>query len=284
MPDSEPTYYTVVQYVPDPIAGERMNIGIIAFRDGNFQSKFFSRWQRASTFGEEKVDFLKEFAKEVQDRIEYPRFAKLEGEQPLTEEWIREACDSWQNSIQLTDPRASIREPRKLVEVLSKRFLREPEPQQRARDRRHATKLTYTAFERSLSKNIGRRATEFLSRGGTVSGAKEPHEMGITLTNGQPLLGAEGFSFEVKENARVKRALDSVIYKLDDIRDKFDTLSLGLVALPPQGSSDLYRRANSLCEQIEVELVPENEIGEWASETTLKLKDELSENGAFEEE
>src|SRR6266571_3423111 len=53
-----PTTYTVVQYVPDPIADERLNVGVIAVSGGRARSRFLTNWLRAERFGNARVRVL----------------------------------------------------------------------------------------------------------------------------------------------------------------------------------------------------------------------------------
>lgn len=58
-------YYTVVQYVPDPVTDERVNIGVIAFDRGVVRSRFLRNWRRIQQFGSENLAFIKEFVQRV---------------------------------------------------------------------------------------------------------------------------------------------------------------------------------------------------------------------------
>ena len=55
--------YSVIQYVPNPIADERINIGVLAFNEQVVKVHFLSRWDRVRDFGQVKdIDFLQNFA------------------------------------------------------------------------------------------------------------------------------------------------------------------------------------------------------------------------------
>ncbi len=45
------SFYTVVQYVPDPVTDERVNIGVIVAAEDTVQSRFLSNWRRVKQFG-----------------------------------------------------------------------------------------------------------------------------------------------------------------------------------------------------------------------------------------
>ena len=55
--------YSIIQYVPNPIADERMNIGVLAFDNENVRVQFLRNWSRVHDFGGENIRFLRDFAK-----------------------------------------------------------------------------------------------------------------------------------------------------------------------------------------------------------------------------
>lgn len=121
-----PSYYAVVQYVPDPVADERMNIGVIAFNDDRVYSRFIRDWQRVRSFGAKDAALLQDFARSVQSVTGQQRTlaALLEGE-PFTPDAIRMIARRWKSSIRLTEPRASLLTAAELLEDIAGRFLRE---------------------------------------------------------------------------------------------------------------------------------------------------------------
>ena len=51
--------YSIIQYVPNPIADERINIGVVAFNEDAVRTHFLSNWERVRYFGMEDTEFLK---------------------------------------------------------------------------------------------------------------------------------------------------------------------------------------------------------------------------------
>jgi len=47
--------YSIVQYVPNPIADQRINIGVLAFDDNRVCVRFLSNWERVKRFGMEDI-------------------------------------------------------------------------------------------------------------------------------------------------------------------------------------------------------------------------------------
>jgi hypothetical protein len=52
--------YSVIQCISNPIADERINIGVFAFDDETVRVHFLSRWDRVRCFGiSEDISFLR---------------------------------------------------------------------------------------------------------------------------------------------------------------------------------------------------------------------------------
>ncbi|MEM9544071.1 MAG: DUF3037 domain-containing protein [Cyanobacteria bacterium P01_E01_bin.42] len=63
--------YSIIQYVPDPIAEERINIGVLVFDRQNVKVHFLSNWKRVRYFGrQEDIRTLKSFAERMQKSAE----------------------------------------------------------------------------------------------------------------------------------------------------------------------------------------------------------------------
>lgn len=119
------SYFSVIQYFPNPVSGERMNVGVLAFDEDQVQVRFLSNWDRARYFGRgEDIALLKEFACRMEEASQAgllfpgdvpsstPRHKRLLG---VTDHWI--------NSIQLTEPRGSLDSVGILLEDMVQTFL-----------------------------------------------------------------------------------------------------------------------------------------------------------------
>lgn len=63
--------YSVIQYVPDPIADERINIGVLAFDHDQVCVKFLQSWERVRNFSRTDISFLHDFAQRMQESAEF---------------------------------------------------------------------------------------------------------------------------------------------------------------------------------------------------------------------
>ncbi len=118
--------YSVIQYVPDPIANERINIGVVAFDNNTVLTKFVKKWERVRNFGGEEISFLKDFAHRMEngakDGLLFP------GDEPNgvpNQERLLKIAQGWMNSIQFTEPRGSLNTVNDLLEDIASTYLHE---------------------------------------------------------------------------------------------------------------------------------------------------------------
>ena len=102
-------YYSVIQYIPNPIADERVNIGLIAYDEsGHWGMEQLGNWQRAEAFTGLPGDNLRLHINEFREFIESAGSAAAA---------VETAVHSWTHSVQLTPPRASLRSVDELLKT-----------------------------------------------------------------------------------------------------------------------------------------------------------------------
>jgi len=124
-------YYTIIQYVPDPVIDERINIGVIVVDGDRLICRFVSDWRRVRAFGGEDITFLQEFARQIERdtarNSESRRTRSGSSDQPgFDEHRLLQMANRWINSIQFTEPRASLLDADVLLEEVARRFLKTP--------------------------------------------------------------------------------------------------------------------------------------------------------------
>src|SRR5690242_14116669 len=104
------SHYIVVSYVPDPVIEEKINIGVVVYGDGAIRSRFVRNWQRARQFGVGDIRFLQDFAKKLDNGRELSLpLAGGSDVQLLSAEGLQRIAGRWINSIQLSQPKASLK-------------------------------------------------------------------------------------------------------------------------------------------------------------------------------
>lgn len=122
------SHYSVVQYVPDSVIDERVNIGVIVFDENVVLSRFLSDWRRVHAFGGEDVKFLKDFASEVVGKSGVAQKSLREQVRALANDDILGMAESWSHAIQLTTPRGSTLDVEGLLVDVASRFLHRTKP------------------------------------------------------------------------------------------------------------------------------------------------------------
>ena len=118
--------YSVVQYVPNPIADERINIGVVAFNENEVRVQFLKNWERVRHFGMEDISFLKDFAQRMSKAAESGFIFPGDNREASYQERLNQLTRNWLNSIQFTQPRASLENVDSLLEDIVANYLIEP--------------------------------------------------------------------------------------------------------------------------------------------------------------
>ncbi len=269
--------YSIVQYVPNPIADERINIGVIAFDDNDVRVQFLNNWSRVQAFGREDIHFLRDFAKRM-------NFAASEGllfpgDEPdgtPKHERLKKIAQGWINSIQFTEPRGSLENVESLLEDIAQTYLVSVVSAKIKRNRQDAARITTSIIRKTLMSYDDKPALkELLKNDFPVKGSHKEHTFDAVVANGQPYLVAHGISFEVYPPETLQ---DSISWMILDVKESDTKLPIGIVALPPKQEWQDYEKLNKVYQttistyrDLGAEVLQENEVQPWASQTIDKL-------------
>jgi hypothetical protein len=123
------SFYSVIQYVPDPIADERINFGVFVFDEQEIRVRFLNNWKRIYCFGDENVEYLRDLTLRIENATDEGLFIPDEAliaELSLQERLLK-ISQEWQNVVQIMPPRKSLGELEVVLDEVSKLFLKEPE-------------------------------------------------------------------------------------------------------------------------------------------------------------
>jgi Protein of unknown function (DUF3037) len=265
--------YSVIQYVPNPIADERINIGVLAFDEKGVRVHFLQNWERVRCFGRsEDIDLLKNFAHEMQEVTEEGLL--FPGDRPSdipAHERLLKVAHDWTNGIQFTEPRGSLVSLEQLLDDLVKNFLLDPEKKQKLRDRAMAARITVSMVKEVLGKRLGEeQAKRYIKKDISLKGTHKQHKFDVAVANGRPYLAAHGLSFEVHAPESVQGA---VAWMIGEVKEVAPKLPLAIVALPPvQGSFEYkkllanYENMTSTYQDMGAQVINENQVEQWLSE------------------
>jgi hypothetical protein len=106
-----PSRYRVLQYFPDLVTGECINIAVIAYDDTAAFARTLQDWSRVQAFGGGSTEILQTVA---------------QGLRQWTPEQARGYRMNEMSCLQLTEPRASITTAEELIDRIADRMLVEP--------------------------------------------------------------------------------------------------------------------------------------------------------------
>lgn len=234
--------YSVIQYVPNPIADERINIGVLVFDEEIIKVHFLRSWERIKSFGREDIKFLRDFSKRMEKSSEngllFPNDDPSNGQSRV--ERVRNVSRDWINSIQFTEPRGSLDNIDSIFEDAIRTYLVDEIPvQQNMRDRQAAKRIVASSVKHVLKERLGDRAAEFFKKDAAaiVKGVRGTHNFDVLVANGRPYLAAHGVSFEIRTH---KETLDALSWWIEDVKRLDHNFPLAVVTLPPKAEFDGY--------------------------------------------
>jgi len=253
------SFYSVFQYIPDAVIDERINIGVIVYDEQHCRVRFLENWKRVHAFSGRDVDFLQDFANQIEDA------AQGEGALSLNAHTIDKASRRWIGTIQLTERRGSTLALNELFRDVGSRFLREPKPAKpRARDRRSAFSLARreitAAFRRRGVADIEQHLLGELELAGKVEG----HQVKIPPANGKLRAAADALSFEGTDREGMQRDLKATAWTFGDVHAVNRDLQLSVVVLTKTHESQIFQRAANIFDKLDAKIVTENDVASWA--------------------
>jgi DUF3037 family protein len=274
------SHYTVVQFVPDPIIDERINIGVIAFGGHDVHARFVSDWNRVRRFGGQDVGFLRDFASQVA-RQQGRQMMLINQDGPaLDENKLKAMAGRWVNCVQFTAPRASLKAPEELVEEMSERFLRSAVLRRPRvhRTKRDAVAMSFQEMEDALIAKVGIRGTKLMQRTLSLDGLVDRHEFDVGVANGKPLLALNALSFEARDDKKLQTEVDAVAWAIDDVRKVHRTLPIGVLLLPPKGRSGAYDRAKRTFSALRADALSDDTLAAWSVKQAKRIATHVPKN------
>ncbi len=268
------TYYTVVQYLPNPLSGERMNVGLIGWGSGRIAARFIDDWRRVQSFGGEDIEFIRDFARRVGEAAEerQPMLTGLGDSPRLDEERLKKIVGSWTHSVQFSEPRTSLKSPEEVLNELGPIFLRATHRRaQKGRDRRAAAALLAHSVWTSVAQVVERPAHELLKRSYPIKGRLDDHPFDVVIANGKPFFAAQGLSFEIADTRTLDNEFQATAWAITDVRSGRRDFPLAVLTLPPKGRSALFDRAQKVFSGLGAQVAESGEeVEKWAKRLARK--------------
>jgi hypothetical protein len=252
------SFYSVVQYVPDAVREERVNIGVVVFGAGRVRSLFVQRFGRVRQFAGKDVSFLKDVAAEAKH---------------WDEKTIRHLASHWTGSVQLTAPSASLLSTDDLLHDVARRYLVEQAAAERGyRVKSDAVRLVRRRVREKLVDRLGAAGRALLKdRDYPLRGEHMAYEFDISVGNGEPLFAAQGLSFEVPSARTLDKDISATAWLVEDVKRVNKDFPIGVVVLPPAEDNETFQKAKNIFQELRAEVVSEHDLSGWAEKMVNRI-------------
>lgn len=270
--------YSIVQYVPNPIANERINIGVVAFNEEQVRVQFLTNWERVRNFGMEDITFLKTFARRMSEAADCGLIFPGDNPNAPYQERLSKIAQDWLNSIQWTEPRGSLQDVDSLLEDIANNCLVDLSFQKpHRRDRQDAARLTYSKFRNVFQRHLKNDYKKLLKTNYSVQGNHHVEsKFDAVVANGRPYLAAHGVSFEVKV---LEQMQSSWFWMINNVKEWQPDFPIAIVALQPKKDFDnyqelqqTYRQATSTFSELGAKVLTEDDVEDWVLEKLEKAE------------
>jgi hypothetical protein len=248
-------YYSIIQVVPDPARGERLNIGVVAWdpEGDTGAARFASFRQRLRALGVEDSEFAEEFRDWLTDALKAPSDRLfVVGDRAADSRWDLEAMragSEWGGMIQLTDVRPargdSATDVARWVYERAVRLSQRPsspEPGKSAVRRAVAAHVRNAIRERFPAPPVGVRTRV------DVPGRRATHSFDVGLLNGKVAGAMVTPNFANPKTADVVKDLEAAIWAIIDVRESEHPVPFA-VAASMQPAPRRVRTAVSILEE-----------------------------------
>ncbi len=267
-----PAYYTIVQYVPDPVSGERINIGVVVLAEERVYSRFLSNWKRAKCMAAARMDIesVVEFAKQVETITSTQQSIRYNGTTlDLNITKIENIIKNWCNVIQFTPLRWAALSPEATLETNFSRYICEAPkaPRSKAYTRYNlcadaANLFKHTVFD--LTRDL--KSEDFVKVRRNLCGSRACHTFDVQLFNEKPLLAAQTISFYKRLTRDLDDEIRAIAFDLIDVRDRDAEMPLSVVVHTDDLTNPHYLEACDTFTKCEVSVLKLQEIPKWLSD------------------
>lgn len=280
-PPTACSFYSVVYYVPDEIADERINIGVIAFRDGAIRSKFLTDWQRVRCFSPNvNMTIIEELSNDFLNAGNQPEFLMKER---IDSDYIRRISNKWNHSFRVTEPRASLQQPDILVNDMANLFLIEPRrntllaapivatvsgPTRPIMSRSAVLLFAKREVKRAIKARVGKEIFKTLYHEKyKIIGQKDDHIFDIGIASeSQTLCAMQALTFSSLDSREGQLNIDASAWIIEDAKIRNPGLNIGIAAQISEPNSPQLRKAESIFGSLGAPILTGDNIGRWAAE------------------
>jgi hypothetical protein len=257
------SFYSILQYVRDPVKDERVNIGVFAFDQERCKFVSTDEWSHVRCVASaQSVPVVKEAIRELRH---------------WKEAEVRKFASDPYGVFNITLPSASTLSPEELLVFISKRVL--PFQTNKATGYRVKSQVVSDVrkqFRDKLKDKFGPGGTALLrDRDRLIFSTKVPVNPDVAIGNGQVQSIVQALSFEEKDENKVQRDVSATGFIIRCVREANNPISgakIGVVCLPPQlgrkNNDDMKRYYDLAIAEFSrnAEVIEEAKMDAWAAE------------------
>jgi hypothetical protein len=269
------TYYSVIQYVPDQFADERVNVGLVVLspESGYAQVLFPDSERRARRLNPSvKLDITDRLQRELEARLPAKGYqGKLGLTEAMSVQELTQFHEERGNLLQFTEPKPSSADPKELTERLAAIYL-PPLPHWR---RARGTPAVRGAIRRAIT---GVGLAQHLRPEFSARGKHDLYTFSFGLENGKVHHIIEALSLSRVNKEAVREDLYATAYRFEDLRRANFEAPLSLVV--GSAGSEMLKKARSIMSDVpETMVVAEEALPRWANRVEREfVRDEHSQS------
>lgn len=270
-------FFSVVRFVPDSVANEAVNIGLLVASGARIEVRTLSDWDRVKHFAGANWREARRLVEELQQD---PKAFLGVGQVNVADD-LRAAIAQWTRALQFSDVRASLDTFDDVMTSLEPMVLVGQRADMLPLQNRRAVvvRTVYRAMSSAFELRFERKARGLVKQHARVSGRRTKHKLDVGVVNGSVYAGAFALSFATGQPDRQWKDTDAVAFAVDDLRATGLEAPLCVVTdvSPDDGTEEAVRRADALFAEMGLETVAVRDVDEWARRAITAVPDALLE-------
>jgi len=259
-------FYSLVHYVPNVIADERIAIGFVVFWQRGVAARFVSNWKRIKCFASGvDIEFLRTFAEGFDANFVASTYLQIPEKGPIADTDVHRLSRDWHHSIQLTKPRASLADPQKLIAQLERQVLGRVS-RSRSLSKEGIVQDAVAKLRDELTKRTTRDvAYDSVRTHEHLTGKVDHHGFDITVANGRPLLAARVLSVPAT-GAIHANVIGDLAWAFRDMRDRWPDISLTAILTKDRAIGPAIVRVRTIASAVDATVVGVSAVSDWVRE------------------
>lgn len=216
--------YSVIRFVPDPVRGEFVNVGVLAGSDesSEWELRTVENLKRARSVDDKGLlrlvwGFVDDIGRKVDRYAEAVQTSFFdEADDGLSEDWLRRLSEESRNIVQFSNPAAVVAgDIDEALNTLFAEFIVEPEARRFPFKKKHVA----LAAIRQAYREAGLRRQEHFEEGANVKGLHHKERFDFVVVNGRAVQLAQTWSFQIPNQEDLAEQVKAWAWTVADVRD-----------------------------------------------------------------